>query len=264
MCGIIGMFNKNGLTVEELAYFKEMLVRCESRGTDATGVFNQHMQHLKFPEKSSVFTKRKSFRKFLKWTRGCKYIIGHCRHATRGNPKDNTNNHPFFLEDRSIFLVHNGHARCSKFDLDKSKTDTLVYVNAIKHYKDSTEFKDASISDIIEKAFVECEKDNWYNQSVVVAGTPANIFICKSFTSPLFTLWNAEKTRLIFASSREIMGSTKLQPVYLESEVMVSISVDDGKEEKKKISASRGQYDYQNYYTGGHLNEGTDWYSYYY
>lgn len=55
----------------------------------------------------------------LAMARGCRMLIGHCRYATRGTPRDNMNNHPHPVNGG--WLVHNGMLH--------------DYITLVRHYR---------------------------------------------------------------------------------------------------------------------------------
>ena len=110
MCGIVGIYKRAGIDADAMLKFVDMLSRCQSRGYDATGVVNASMRCIKGKVPSRTFI---GFPKFKEWADesiGGRFVIGHCRQATRGDPSDNSNNHPVPVIDngKKVYVVHNG------------------------------------------------------------------------------------------------------------------------------------------------------------
>lgn len=134
MCGIVGIVSLDKLDKEDLIYFRVMLERCVALGRDATGIFNSKMMYYKQPVTSHKFLEDPTANRLIDKSEGLHYIIGHCRAATRGNPRDNRNNHPLVDSQGRFLLVHNGTIDCPKWDFDPEMTDTYTIVNAISHH----------------------------------------------------------------------------------------------------------------------------------
>lgn len=103
MCAIAGYY-AFGNKKPEIQVLKELLIASESRGKDATGyAFIQQglLVVRKEPVPASVFTEH------LDLIELPKVMILHCRQATQGNPKEQSNNHPVFSKS-GVAVVHNG------------------------------------------------------------------------------------------------------------------------------------------------------------
>jgi glutamine phosphoribosylpyrophosphate amidotransferase len=131
ICGIVGVVNPEGLTKKQIKEFIQMLIRCQIRGTDASGAFNSRLEIVKSPGsfKHGLLRQRK-FAKFLNKSVGCKFIVGHTRMATQGTPKKNSNNHPFRVKTQRgpLCLVHNGWL----FDVPFNICDTIYIIRHLK------------------------------------------------------------------------------------------------------------------------------------
>ena len=87
-----------------------MLEGIESRGGDATGfaaMFDDgELRVEKAAVKSDKFIKKKCFKELSKGMP--RSLIMHTRKKTKGAPTNNNNNHPIWVKDEGIALVHNG------------------------------------------------------------------------------------------------------------------------------------------------------------
>jgi len=202
MCGILGIYRKSGLTSSDIAKFASMLVRCESRGSHATGVFNARGDFYKAPVASTKFVKLRTVKEMFQESIGLKYIIGHCRFATRGDPKNNDNNHPVHDAKRKFFLVHNGMVECKKFDYNPKNTDTLILMNAIvSHAKN---MKKARYSSVVKAAFNDVTKNGDNEMSAIITANGEEIVFARTRSSPLaFQFMN---DAIFFASTTDIIG----------------------------------------------------------
>lgn len=115
MCGITGItFNtENEERVEvSKALFKNLLVKTEVHGPDATGVMviNKIGDTIigKAPVKATDFVKTDQYNKIMDMVnKDTLAVVGHCRQSTQGDASNNTNNHPHYC--RQTISVHNGH-----------------------------------------------------------------------------------------------------------------------------------------------------------
>lgn len=106
MCGLFGFFAHPSGKVD-LGRLYAMAADTESRGRhawgvawiDACGVLHSHKQ-------AGPIT---GDMRWLPWVADARAIVGHCRYATHGDPRDNANNHPHAAGD--AWLAHNGVIR---------------------------------------------------------------------------------------------------------------------------------------------------------
>jgi len=112
MCGIGGFSictkDHRGIDSRELA--KQLLVRLQDRGRDATGAVwseqngsERELFYAKAPVAASEFVKH-SLAQVPRFTRTA---LLHTRYATLGDPENNDNNHPIVVP--RVVGVHNGH-----------------------------------------------------------------------------------------------------------------------------------------------------------
>ena len=149
-CGVQAVINLKGLTKNDLRHFTQMMKKLETRGTDATGLADQHLNMIKRPIRSSQFVKTRLYKKFVHRTLGQKWIIGHARRTTRGDAKINTNNHPISTMGGKYWLVHNGVVRSTTIQNPIHISDTHIIAKAItKHWKEG------DLLTTIKKAYTE-------------------------------------------------------------------------------------------------------------
>ena len=103
MCGVFGFITKDGHG-PNLARLKRIAVETELRGQHAFGLAwlggDGKLHTFKRPGAATANLDD------LDCCRGATVVVGHCRYATHGDPRDNCNNHPH--PAGRGFLVHNG------------------------------------------------------------------------------------------------------------------------------------------------------------
>jgi len=187
VCGIAGFRTldkgKPSLSKTEL---KNLFLSLESRGKDSAGVYFSGMSHdfiykQPGPAKSLI----------IPWDKvlASNICFLHARHATQGNPKDNSNNHPLVSGD--LVLTHNGviynsddfvsRNLCDSWSILEAYQDKGNMVEALKELRGSMTF-----------AFHDRKKDT--------------VILCK-IKNPLW-LTRRENT-LIWGSTKEIISSVK-------------------------------------------------------
>lgn len=193
MCGILGVVNFNGLTQKDLDYFTDIFVKSKERGIDASGVAIQNLSYHKKPVPSNEFVKTREYKKILKKAIGKKWIIGHTRWATQGDPKNNKNNHPLTALPGKFLMVHNGVVGTDKFDSNETKTDSYIVAQSIKK---------AWVEGNLQKSVKDAYKKFWGNATIAVI-TPKEISIIKR-NNPLF-INRFSGRALSFASKKEFL-----------------------------------------------------------
>ena len=111
MCGIAGIrrFGPEPITEEQI---KALLIANQRRGNHATGIALQNpgeeIHILKNNEPAWNFTTSAAFKRFLaEHLREDTYVfLGHTRQATKGDPKEMSNNHPLYKDTTAV--THNG------------------------------------------------------------------------------------------------------------------------------------------------------------
>lgn len=134
MCGLVGAlaFNKTGINLQDLEVFLDLLRVSTVRGTDGTGMIYigdketglttgrkelPYSSWLKQGTNANDFMEGPLFQKALPDFTKCRFLIGHCRAATRG-ASSTDNAHPF--EEGPILMVHNGTINIDMKKDDKS------------------------------------------------------------------------------------------------------------------------------------------------
>lgn len=116
MCGLVGCVGvpKNHLLSHQL--ITNLMKESQIRGHHASGHFavdlNEEVDFFKIPIPAKIYTRFQRWRKLQ--DKPYKALIGHTRYSTRGNQKNNNNNHPFVSESGNIGLIHNGTLHDSK------------------------------------------------------------------------------------------------------------------------------------------------------
>ncbi len=113
MCGIFGLVGQIQPRDRQLAFklLTELAIETQSRGRHATGYAGMYANGQIFHEKAPIQAEK--YVETFEWQRLLRinlpeFFIGHCRHATNGDPKINSNNHPFLSPDGRYAFIHNG------------------------------------------------------------------------------------------------------------------------------------------------------------
>jgi hypothetical protein len=203
------------------------------------------MKMLKAPLPSSIFVTANKFKEFIdaQLADGMTYIVGHTRFATRGDPKINTNNHPFVGTNNRFMLVHNGAVVCAKYDKNKDITDTYILVEAINAF-----LGDRTISEATKLGFEDVERSAKTNNGVIVVGDPSEVIFCKSRGLPMTVQIIPEKNVVFFASTADIMepeanvvvdGVKKKRWEELNDEVIMAIDVATGETSRDFLATKK-------------------------
>lgn len=103
MCGIFGYVARNDEPVD-LSILRRIAAVTESRGHHAWGMaWVDDRGRMKTYKQQGRVT---DARGLLAMAGGARLLIGHCRYATHGDPKNNLNNHPH--DGGDSWVVHNG------------------------------------------------------------------------------------------------------------------------------------------------------------
>jgi len=144
MCGIGAVINY-GLTGNELFNLvKQLLLKLETRGKDATGIFmvfeDGSFILRKTWRSASIFVEYLvKIRDYIPWDKVL-YVLLHCRSATSGSPMNNENNHPLYevLDDDLVVVVHNGKIKKMMDDelnkLKKREVDSDYLLTGVRKY----------------------------------------------------------------------------------------------------------------------------------
>jgi glucosamine 6-phosphate synthetase-like amidotransferase/phosphosugar isomerase protein len=107
MCGLFGFIadrTTNFPPGPDIQRLREIAVQTESRGTDAFGL--AWIDALGLTHVWKAAGPASKHLDAIEQTAGAKAVIGHCRWATHGTPRDNRNNHPH--RAGHSWFVHNG------------------------------------------------------------------------------------------------------------------------------------------------------------
>lgn len=123
MCGVFGFIadgrSDKGPNIKAL---KRMAVTTEARGRHAFGIaWLDQAGRLHAIKKPGKITDHLNL---LDQCRGARVVVGHCRYATQGNPKNNANNHPHPADGG--WLVHNGTVTNYKAIKSDREIDTMT------------------------------------------------------------------------------------------------------------------------------------------
>lgn len=104
MCGVFGFVGKNGKGRPNLERLMRLALATEQRGPHAFGfAWIDGQGRLRAFRSSGRISDHLGL---LKMAEDARYLIGHCRWATQGDPRENINNHPHPADGG--WIVHNG------------------------------------------------------------------------------------------------------------------------------------------------------------
>jgi glucosamine 6-phosphate synthetase-like amidotransferase/phosphosugar isomerase protein len=145
MCGITGYITTKPNTAGEAKeILKKLLVSSSQRGTDATGISfvkDNRIVILKDDKPADKFILSNKYRELMA-ENNPEILIAHTRAATKGNAKDNNNNHP--IQAGSLAMAHNGIISnddevFKNFRLNRAgEVDSEAIIAIIAHYKKKT------------------------------------------------------------------------------------------------------------------------------
>lgn len=234
MCGIIGLANFNGINQQDLAYFKQVLLKSIIRGHDATGVGTQDLKIWKNGVPVTQFIQSAQYKEFEKHAIGKKWIIGHTRHGTQGNPKNNINNHPLRVYQNSAIFVHNGIVYSQKIGSDKSKTDTYIIAKALEQ-----KWGNKPLQQIVKDAY---SLFYGYAATMVIS---KNAMVCTAVSNPVNKGVLPNKS-LIFASQESFFpkGTTDIYSFRSGESIRYDTNGNSKKVEVEMADAPRKVYNW--------------------
>ena len=144
MCAIFGVLDYRGKlnAAQRLHMAGALGTAAEISGTDATGIAFFQRDRLCIQKAPKAAHKMK-----YRIPAEVRYIMGHTRMTTQGNPKRNQNNHPFpgKAGDRSFALAHNGVLtngrklrRGYNLPMTSVETDSYVAVQLIEQEREAS------------------------------------------------------------------------------------------------------------------------------
>lgn len=212
MCGIAGFYclGEYHPSKQTLSFILENL---QSRGTDATGaatIVNGQLHYIKAPVKASYFVKQQ---KWLDFPVG-KSMILHARAQTKGDAKDNNNNHPLVYGDYAI--VHNGviHNDVEVKEKLKAQFSGTVDSGAIL----ACFISSPSLENGVE--VVETELNGSYTVAALNSNEPDKLCLI-IHRMPLVVAYSKEDRIIYFASTKEILkflGTEYIHGIPFESD----------------------------------------------
>ncbi|MBQ8370492.1 MAG: class II glutamine amidotransferase [Clostridia bacterium] len=196
MCGLFG-FTCYGSPVKGITGLTNTLAEYSAiRGTDATGIAYCTKQiHINKGGKSAYAMN-------FKVPENVKAVIGHTRHATSGDYKNNYNNHPFFGKtgNTRFALAHNGvlmsvdsTRRTHNLPEQKIKTDSYLAVQLLEKEKSLTFDSIRAMTGKISGSFAFSILDDRNNIWLIRGDNPISI------------LHFPEKRMYVYASTDEIL-----------------------------------------------------------
>jgi glucosamine--fructose-6-phosphate aminotransferase (isomerizing) len=219
MCGIVGYIgNQNSVPI-----LIEGLKRLEYRGYDSAGVASINLGKsdlIKVKGKVSALEEKVKHEK-LQGSIG----IGHTRWATHGAPNE-TNAHPHFNSDKTLYLIHNGiienysvlkTALISKGYKFNSETDSEVLVHLI----DSFIKKGNDLFNSVRYSLNEVE--GAYGICVIYSDEPDKIIVAKKGSPLVIGIGDGEN---YIASDVNALIAYTSQIVYLEDDEIAVVYKD--------------------------------------
>jgi glucosamine 6-phosphate synthetase-like amidotransferase/phosphosugar isomerase protein len=222
ICGVIGKKRGNG------KLFVKLLRETEKRGKDATGMYwkpckTNEVKQYKEPYRVSEFMKVMSVPRYS----DADYLIGHTRNATRGNPKDNNENHPHEYGD--WIIIHNGI-------IDNPKE---LYKEC--GVKQAVKCDSAVIPVVFEKYGFQkgLEKlEGWFVIVAVRKSEPGRLYIGKSQSLIATLNFGFYRDIMFFVSDRDVALSIDKNASFMKRNTWLIIEdgdiVDNGTFEHKK------------------------------
>lgn len=201
MCGIYGYIghpteqNKNKL----LELFTVLGVLTEPRGIDATGYYglNTSVHTEKAPLKASDFFQTKEYLKIFEQP-VMQILIGHNRWYTHGDPKINSNNHPFTTS--RFGFIHNGIVGQVIVDV-KQQTECdseKIFRYFLKHiYNDHNHFTS------LEKTMLAFKQGDF--ACALVDSKERSLFLFRNEDRPIAYHYLKNLNVIIFSSTKTIM-----------------------------------------------------------
>ena len=122
MCCLFGIYNYSGKNIKTLPKLTNALAReATIRGLDATGIAYNNKGHLLIHKEA-----KSAYSITFNHPEDATAIMGHIRHTTQGNEKNNYNTHPFpgrcYVHRSEIFRV------CHKVNsITAEKFDYIIY-----------------------------------------------------------------------------------------------------------------------------------------
>ena len=179
MCGLFGFTTYNDKKKDFTKLLNALSVEASERGTHATGISYNKAGHLAIYKKPLPAYKIK-----FEHADGVKAVMGHTRHATQGDVKNNYNNHPFFgtCGKTDFSLAHNGiiyndaELRASEnLPASKIKTDSYILTQLIEKAKKLDFTTLASCTEKLRGYYTFTLLDEYNNLYIIKGDSPLSI-----------------------------------------------------------------------------------------
>lgn len=204
MCGIFGFLNYSNKSIKNLSDLTNVLaVESAERGTDATGI-----SFVSDNEICILKDAKSAYNLTFKHSDSITALIGHTRHSTQGDCKNNGNNHPFpgKCKNAQFSLAHNGvlfndTTLRMKYKLPKTniQTDSYIAVQLLEYKKKLSPESIKFMAETVEGSF-----------SFSILDDKNNIWLVKG-DSPIEILRFPKYGLIVYASTEMILWRAVLQ-----------------------------------------------------
>ena len=217
MCAIFGVLDYQGklTSAQRLRMVKELGTAAEVRGTDATGIAYFQRERLCIQKAPKAAHKMR-----YRLPAEVRYIMGHTRMTTQGNPKQNQNNHPFpgKAGSQSFALAHNGVLYNDK-DLRKTyklpptpiATDSYVAVQLIEAQREVSPDSLRRMAEVLRGSYTFTVLDQDNSLYFVKGENPLTIY-----HYPTLGLYLYASTEDILLEATNALGLNQLEPEVIE------------------------------------------------
>ena len=210
MCGLAGLVigNKprNKKDYENIrSKFSSLMVATEIRGQHATGAFvvnSTGIQYHKVALPASEATQTKDWESLMDAiTDETVAVIGHVRYATKGDPSENSNNHPIIMNN--VIGVHNGVLYndcelCDKYPYEQ-EVDSAAIFSAIQYNAKRSRVSTETLKKVLP------EIDGNFAVMLVDNRRTDSIFIARDGSRPLVYMKDEENKLLWLSSTGDIL-----------------------------------------------------------
>ena len=180
MCGLFGFvyYGKKGLKDAE-KLLEKLAIEASVRGTDATGYSFVNKGNIQIDK-----TPKPAYEMKYLLPKDVHTVIGHTRHATQGNAKNNYNNHPFKgSQGKTEFaMAHNG-VLDNEFEIRENfeikpneiQTDSYVACQLMEKMKDFSMDSLRTVGETVEGMFTFTYMDSKENLYIIKNDSPLTI-----------------------------------------------------------------------------------------
>jgi len=214
MCGIWG-FITDTPSKENLKLFRRCMILSESRGKDATGIAisdGKEVTVCKSPIAATEYIKD-VLPKFDDAISKANLVIGHTRHGTIGDAKDNNNNHPIISDD--WVMIHNG--TCSSLD----KVKDYKYKGQVDSELYLAHIQDKGLRD----GLIEI-RSNSAAVALINRAKPTNLYLFRH-SQTLYLAYDEQTKTIFFASTDDILESALANKLVIFSSFQVKKVYED-------------------------------------